>query len=100
MPRDILFVLSPDFEDPALPNRRFFCPESAMLQGLLADAMPPGLDLVRLPFERPRTALLPHVGEGDQSLPLLVLADGQLIRGGQAIAQVLAERHRTPEPHP
>ncbi|MEP2989783.1 MAG: DUF3088 domain-containing protein [Parasphingorhabdus sp.] len=74
--KDILFLLEPGFEDPALPGRKFYCPYCAQVEGVLASyAEHTGnIEVVRLPFPRPRRATIELVGEEHQSLPLMVLA--------------------------
>jgi hypothetical protein len=104
MDRDRLFLLSPDFEDPAYPGKRFYCWHCALLEGVLAafPKLASRLDVERVPFPRPRAKVVAAAGEANQSLPLLVLAgEGQrLVKGKDAILAALTERHGFPEPHP
>ncbi|KMO28851.1 DUF3088 domain-containing protein [Methylobacterium aquaticum] len=115
MPRDHLFLLAPDFVDPAYPGRRFYCWHCALIEGVLAGfpALAGRLDVTRLPWPRPRQALIDRVGEAHQSLPLLVLAADapdclatrrhgavRFIADMDAILRALHERHGIPEPHP
>jgi hypothetical protein len=115
MTRDKLFVLRPNFEDPAYPGRRFYCWHCALLEGVLASfpELSQRLDVERIEWPRPRQAVIALVGEQNQSLPLLVLADGQMsvhqsgVFAGRAfisdkdrILSALSERHGFPEPHP
>jgi DUF3088 family protein len=71
-----LFLLKPDFEDPAYPGQRFFCWQCALLEGVLASfpSLQTKIDVMRIPWPRPRRAVIEIVGEANQSLPLLVLA--------------------------
>lgn len=115
MLRDRLFLLAPDFEDPAYPGERFFCWHCALLEGVLASfpALRSKIDVERVAWPRPRRKIIDVVGEENQSLPLLLLADdapGGLASGtfrGQrfvadkdAILAVLSRRHGIPVPHP
>jgi len=113
--RDTLFLLQPDFIDPAYPGQRFYCWHCALLEGVLMSfpSLAGKLDVVRVPWARPRQPVIAVVGEENQSLPLLVLAAGETSRhatGGHqgrafvadkdAILAALSERHGFPDPHP
>ncbi|NTI63033.1 DUF3088 domain-containing protein [Agrobacterium rhizogenes] len=115
MTRDKLFLLRPDFEDPAYPGRRFYCWHCALMEGVLASfpALARRLDVERIVWPRPRLSVIALVGEGNQSLPLLVLADGEtskyqtgvfegraFISDKDKILAALSERHGFPDPHP
>ena len=115
MTRDLLFLLRPGFEDPALPGRRFFCWHCALIEGLLTSfpTLAEKLDVARIAWPKPRQEVIALVGEENQWLPLLVLADGTIsphqtgsrqgrafINDKNAILAALAERHGFPEPHP
>ncbi|MDN3273805.1 DUF3088 domain-containing protein [Frankia sp. RB7] len=78
MTRDRLFLLRPNFEDPAYPGRRFYCWHCALIEGLLASfpALAEKFDVERIAWPKPRQAVIELVGEENQWLPLLVLADG------------------------
>jgi hypothetical protein len=115
MMRDRLFLLAPNFADPAYPGQRFHCPESSQLEGLLA-ALPElaqRIDVERVDFERPRRSVIALVGDENQMLPLLVLAAGgpepvgtqrhkgvSFVRDIAIIAQALSARHGFPQAHP
>lgn len=115
MTRDRLFLLRPDFEDPAYPGRRFYCWHCALIEGLLASfpALAERLDVERVAWPKPRQAVIALVGEENQWLPLLVLANGAtsphqtgsyqgraFIDDKDAILAVLSERHGFPDAHP
>ena len=115
MIRDRLFLLRPGFEDPAYPGQRFYCWHCALIEGVLASfpAFAEKLDVERIAWPRPRQAVIELVGEENQSLPLLVLADGAtsphqtgshrgraFIADKDAILAALSERHGFPAPHP
>jgi hypothetical protein len=115
MTRDRLFLLSPDFQDPAYPGQRFYCRHCALIEGVLASfpALAGSIDVVRVAWPRPRLAVIAVVGEENQSLPLLLLADGAtsvhqtghhegrgFIADKDGILAALSERHGFPVPHP
>jgi hypothetical protein len=115
MTRDRLFLLKPDFEDPAYPGQRFYCWHCALLEGVLASfpSLQSKIDVERIAWARPRQDVVDIVGEDNQSMPLLVLAADapeQLATGtfrGQrfvddkdAILTVLSRRHGIPRAHP
>jgi hypothetical protein len=115
MNRDKLFLLRPNFADPAYPGRLFYCWHCALIEGVLASFPDLGrdLDVVRIAWHRPRQDVIDLVGEENQSLPLLVLASGTtsahqtgtydgraFIADKDAILAALRERYGFPEPHP
>lgn len=115
MTRDRLLLLRPDFEDPAYPGRRFYCWHCALIEGVLASfpTLAARLDVERIAWPKPRQAVIALVGEENQSLPLLVLANGAtsphqtgsyqgraFIADKDAIPAALSERHGFPDPHP
>jgi hypothetical protein len=115
MTRDRLFLLKPDFEDPAYPGRRFYCWHCALIEGVLASfpKLAAQIDVERIAWPRPREAVIALLGEENQSLPLLVLASGAtsvhrtgthngraFIADKDRILAALSERHGFPDPHP
>ncbi len=110
MSQDHLILIQPGFVRPGrAPEARFACPDCNVLEGLLATA-PAGaaaqLKVSRVPFERPRQAVIELLGPDNQGLPVLVLgdqhpvpADAQRHEGRafvndvQQISRLLAERH-------
>lgn len=113
--RDRLFILRPDFGDPAYPDKRFYCWHCALIEGVLASFpdLAKRLDVERVAWPRPRTKVVEMVGEGNQSLPLLVLSDDapidlpartfgdcRFIADKDDILRALTVRHGFPEPHP
>jgi DUF3088 family protein len=115
MMRDRLFLLKPDFEDPAYPGQRFYCWHCALLEGVLASfpCLTERLDVERVAWPRPRHAVIDLVGADNQSLPLLVLSSDapdelatgthgrwRFVAGKDAILKVLSRRHGIPDPHP
>jgi hypothetical protein len=115
MQRDRLYLLQPGFEDPAYPGQIFYCWHCALMEGVLASfpELASRLVVERIAWPRPRRPVVELLGEENQSLPLLVLANGETslhqtgTRGGQAfisnkdkILAALSERHGFPDPHP
>ncbi|MFN7179298.1 DUF3088 domain-containing protein [Hyphomonas sp.] len=115
MPRDILFLLKPGFSDPALPGQEFYCWHCALMEGVLASFPHLGanLEVRRIAFPRPRAEVIALIGEANQSLPVLVLADDapgdlraashqgrRFVNEPMAILDVLHRRHSFPPAHP
>jgi len=115
MTRDTLYLLKPGFADPAFPGRSFYCWHCALLEGVLASfpALAARLDVERIDWPRPRQALIERVGDENQSLPLLILAEGAtsphqtghhrgraFIADKDGILAALSQRHGFPDPHP
>ena len=113
--RDHLFLLDPLFADPALPGRSFYCRDCITVDGLLAAFPDKGqtLDIIRLPYPRPRPAVIALLGKANQNLPVLVLAedapdeladgeyDGVRFVGDlKRLLHALHVRHGFPEAHP
>lgn len=74
--RDTLFILRAPFEDPALAGT-WFCTSCATMEGVLL-ANPHWanrIDVKRSAYPRPRHEVIALLGEENQSLPVLVLAD-------------------------
>lgn len=119
--RDQLFLLAPDFKDARHGERPFFCPETAMVEGMLAfyPKLRAQVDIHYIGFEKPRTAIVALLGEGMQGCPILVMGDESLVAfpahpevrvgesSGQAyiskdieICRYLAHRYGAGIPHP
>jgi len=119
--RDQLFLLTPDFTDTRHGDRPFFCPETAMVEGMLAfyPKLRAQVDIHYIGFDEPRTAIVALLGEGVQGCPMLVMGDESLVSfearpdvkigesSGQAyiskdieICRYLAHRYGVGLPHP
>lgn len=74
--RDTLFILRAPFEDPELEGT-WFCRDCAMMEGaLLANPQwARAVDIHRVSYPRPRHDVIAALGEENQSLPALVLAE-------------------------
>lgn len=96
--RDTLFILRAPFEDPALEGT-WFCTSCATMEGVLL-ANPHwarAIDVKRCPYPRPRQDVIALIGEDNQSLPVLVLADSSKPPEG---AKQFQGRHFLDEPKP
>ena len=102
MARDTLFLLEHEFADPALGGERvFYCKDCITIEGLLA-AFPErarDLDVIRVPWPRPRAAVVDAIGAENQNLPALVW-DGGFANEIEALLSALHQRHGFPERHP
>ena len=102
MTRDTLFLLDNDWADPAYGGaRRFYCKDCMTVEGLLA-AFPEragNIEVVRVPWPRPRAAVVAALGEANQNLPALVW-DGGVANEIEALLAALHTRHGFPERHP
>ncbi|MEQ9344975.1 MAG: DUF3088 domain-containing protein [Thalassospira sp.] len=113
--RDTIFLLKPDFEDPAWPGQRFYCWHCALIDGVLTSFpdIKGALDIRHIAWPRPRTEIIDILGEDHQSLPVMILKSGEtsplqtgvanghaFIDDKDAILQALSDRHGFPVPHP
>ena len=119
--RDQLFLLTPDFTDARHGDRPFFCPETAMVEGMLAfyPKLRAQVDVHYIGFDKPRTAIVALLGEAVQGCPMLVMGEESLLAfqarpdvkigesSGQAyiskdieICRYLAHRYGVGVPHP
>ncbi|RYD53868.1 MAG: DUF3088 family protein [Sphingomonadales bacterium] len=102
MTRDRLYLLEPEFGDDALPGRAFYCKDCMTVEGLL-EAFPAStarIDVIRLPYPRPRAEIIALIGEENQNLPCLVFAEGGFVNEIEALLTALHARHAFPERHP
>jgi len=99
---DRLFILDREFDDPAFPGATFYCSDCILVEGLLA--MFPDrttkLEVIRVPWPRPRPLVVDSIGEANQNLPALVFPDGSFVNDIKPLLDALHTRHDFPEPHP
>lgn len=115
MERDTLIILKPDFADPAFPGTRFYCWHCALMEGVIASfpEIAGKIDVLRIEWPRPRSEVVELIGAENQSLPVLIFADGTgeslatgsygerlFAEGKDAILDALSKRHGIPFPHP
>lgn len=114
MQKDVLFIIKAPFEDKALEGT-WFCASCAMMEGALM-ANPQWanhIEVRRMPFPRPRREVMALLGEDNQSMPALVLADASKAPDGakeyegrrfidepKAISRYLAATFGGAGPHP
>lgn len=100
--KDTLYLLAPGFKDPAYPGKIFYCWHCALMEGVLASfpELAEQLDVRRIPWPHPRQEVVELLGAKNQSLPVLVLAEGGFINNKDAILTALTDRHGFPHPHP
>ena len=118
---DRLFLIEPGFEDPACSasapaedGTLYHCPECLPLEGLIAlyPQVFADLDVVRVPYQRPRHDVVEIFGEENQGLPKLLLDDREstdsdsvahpsssVVEGLDAIVKTLCQRYDLPTPH-
>ena len=102
MSRDTLFLLEHAFADPTLGGERVFhCKDCMTIEGLLATFpdRAANIDVVRVPWPRPRAAVVEAIGEANQNLPALAW-DGGFANEIEALLATLHTRHGFPERHP
>jgi hypothetical protein len=106
MAADTLYLLDREAPDPAHPGRLFYCQDCMTVEGLLA-AFPDraaAIQVVRVPWPRPRAAVVAAIGEANQNLPALVWtqADGttRFANDMPGLLAALHARHGFPERHP
>jgi hypothetical protein len=104
--RDILFLLKPGFKDPLLEGRPFYCLDCAVIEGVLSSFPLLGktFDIRRVNWPRPRAEVVAYIGEENQNLPAMVLAEdyqgASFIGEWEKILDYLSAKHGFPERHP
>jgi hypothetical protein len=114
MNRDKLFLLKADFLD---QGEKYYCPECAQLEGVLAfyPVLREKLEIRYVDFSRPRPEVIREIGEANQSCPVLVLASPDwkkcknisvgdangktFISGAEEIGNYLAQAYGIGKPH-
>ena len=86
--KDQLFLLKPGFMNGGLGP--LYCGDSVAVEGLLSfcPVLRDLVDVHYLGFPRPRDPLVDALGEANQSVPVIILADGVEIADGGVAAQV------------
>jgi hypothetical protein len=99
--RDRLFLLEHAFADPELGGRVTYCKDCMTVEGVLATwpELAANIDVILVPWPRPRAAVIEAIGEANQNLPALVW-DGGFANEIEALLSALHARHGFPEPHP
>jgi len=100
--KDTLYLLPTDYPDPAHGGEIFYCEACITVEGMLA-AYPEhaaNLNIVRVPWPRPRKAVVEAIGEESQNLPALVFAEGGFANDLPSLLEALHTRHGFPRSHP
>ena len=115
MAKDRLYLLSPGFEDANIPGGGvWICHDCTAMEGYLVQFphLRDEIEVIHLPFPRPRAVMVDLLGEENQGLPRLVLAepsDGpevqrakgrHFIADSRPIMRYLAARYGAAPPHP
>jgi len=82
MAKDQLYLLRPGFMNAGLGP--LYCSESASIEGVLSffPTLRTSIDVHYIEFPRPRAVLAEALGEEHQSVPVLILARGRVLRKG------------------
>uniref|UniRef100_B0SYH7 DUF3088 domain-containing protein n=1 Tax=Caulobacter sp. (strain K31) TaxID=366602 RepID=B0SYH7_CAUSK len=77
---DQLYLLEPGFSNGALGP--LYCGDSVSVEGLLSffPALREAVDVHYIAFQRPRAPLVEALGEAQQSVPVLILADDTVVK--------------------
>lgn len=112
--KDTLFIIAAPFADAPLDGT-WFCVDCATMEGaLLANpTWAEKIDVQRIAFPRPRSAVIELIGEANQNLPVLVLGGDNPIppdalcageraffTNPRAILRYLAQTYGGAGPHP
>ena len=75
--RGTIILSKSEFLDPARPHTRSYCWHCALFEGVFDSfpALETGLNFIRMKWPKPMQKVIQLVGEEDQSLPVLLLAD-------------------------
>lgn len=102
MAMDTLYLLPLDYADPDLGGEVFYCEACITVEGLLASypEHTGNIEVIRVPWPRPREAVVAAIGEENQNLPALVFAEGGFANDLPSLLQALHTRHGFPRPRP
>ncbi|MBH5321159.1 DUF3088 family protein [Aurantiacibacter sediminis] len=94
--KDTLFILERSYasED----GGEYFCRDCVEVDGLLAlfPELAEKLDVVRVPWPKPRAAVVEALGQSNQNCPALAFAEGGFVNTQDALLAALRERHGFP----
>lgn len=95
MTKDTLFILERSYTD---ADGEYFFRDCVEIDGLLAlfPELAAKLDIVRVPWARPRTAVMEALGEENQNCPALAFAEGGFVDTQDALLAAFNERHGFP----
>lgn len=83
--KDQLYLLKPDFMDQG--TGPFFCPECAMVEGMLSfyPFLRDKLKIQYIDFSRPRQEIIAILGDENQGMPKLILGTGSVVPEGSKV---------------
>ena len=85
--KDTLFLLKPGFSNAGLGP--LYCGDSVSVEGMLSffPELRDKVDVRYIDFARPRRDLVDQLGEDNQSVPVLVLAEGEAVKDAGIVPQ-------------
>lgn len=85
--RDKLYLMKPGFVNADLGP--FYCGDSVAVEGLLGffPELRDKIDVFYLEFPRPRQALVDALGDENQSIPVLILSEGNTLASGKSATE-------------
>jgi hypothetical protein len=109
--KDRLYLLSPGFED---QGGHWVCHDCTAMEGYLLQFphLREAIEVIHLPFPRPRAVMVDLLGEAHQGLPTLVIGDDwdgpevqqagghRFVADSRPIMRYLAARYGAAPPHP
>ena len=100
--KDRIFLLPNDYADPEQSGEVFYCRDCITVEGMLAafPQLAADIEVIRVPWPRPRTLLVEAIGEANQNCPALVFADGGFANDLPGLLAALHTRHGFPRSHP
>ncbi|WP_271079320.1 DUF3088 family protein [Aurantiacibacter sp. MUD61] len=96
MTKDTLFILERSYTSD--DGGEFFCRDCVEIDGLLAlfPELAEKLDIVRVPWAKPRKAVVEALGEDNQNCPALLFAEGGFVNTQDDLLAALHKRHGFP----
>ncbi len=93
--KDRLFILDRSRSD---EGGEFFCRDCVEVDGLLAlfPELAANIEVVRVPWPKPRAAVVAALGEDNQNCPALLFAEGGFVNTQDALLTALHQRHGFP----
>ena len=100
--KDRLFLLLSDWPDPDHGGEVFYCEACITVEGMLAvyPQHAANIEVIRVGWPRPRTAVVEAIGEANQNLPALVFAEGGFANDLPSLLEALHKRHGFPRARP
>ncbi|APE27253.1 DUF3088 family protein [Aurantiacibacter gangjinensis] len=95
MAKDTLFILERSYTD---DDGEYFCRDCVEVDGLLAlfPELGARLNVIRVPWTKPRVPVVEALGEDNQNCPALAFPEGGFVNTQDALLAALHERHGFP----